>query len=136
MIITLVVIGVVIVGIILMFISKNRNIGWSAREAAEFIGILMIITGIFACIMVTAFATSNAINYELDYQNFLHEKEVLEYRIEHMEDNVTGNEMLYNDIVEFNNELRSEKKWANNPWTNWFNNQDIAAMDYIELDAH
>lgn len=136
MIITLVVISIIIVGIILMFIGKNRKFSWFVREASEFIGMLMIASGILACIMVTAFVTSNAISYDLDYQNFLHEKEVLEYRIEHMEDNITGNEMLYNDIVEFNNELRSEKKWANNPWTNWFNNQDIASMDYIELDTH
>jgi hypothetical protein len=60
---------------------------------------------------------------------------MLEYRIEHMEENITGNEMLYNDIVEFNNTLRNEKKWALNPWTNWFNNQDIASIDYIELDG-
>ena len=59
---------------------------------------------------------------------------MLEYRIEHMEENITGNEMLYNDIVEFNNALRSEKKWANNPWTSWFNNQDIASLDYVEWD--
>jgi hypothetical protein len=59
---------------------------------------------------------------------------MLEYRIEHIEENITGNEMLYNDIVEFNNELRSTKKWANNPWTNWFYNQDIATIDYIEIE--
>jgi hypothetical protein len=53
-----------------------------------------------------------------------------------MEENITGNEMLYNDIVAFNNELRNVKKWANNPWTNWFNNQDIASIDYIELNNH
>jgi hypothetical protein len=50
-----------------------------------------------------------------------------------MEENITGNEMLYNDIVEFNNKLRAEKKWAFNPWTDWFNNKDIASIDYIEL---
>jgi hypothetical protein len=34
----------------------------------------------------------------------LHKREMLEYIIEHMEENMTGNEMLYKDIVEFNNE--------------------------------
>ena len=50
-----------------------------------------------------------------------------------MEENITGNEMLYNDIVEFNNELRSVKKWVSNPWTNWFNNQKVASIDYVEI---
>jgi hypothetical protein len=71
---------------------------------------------------------------ELDYQNTMHEKEMIEYRIEHIEDNITGNEMIYNDIVEFNNKLRFEKKWANNPWTSWFNNKYIASIDYVELN--
>ena len=62
------------------------------------------------------------------------EKEILEYRIDNMKDNIVGNEMLYNDIVEFNNELRNVKKWADSPWTNWFYNQDIATIDYIEID--
>ena len=73
-------------------------------------------------------------NRDIKYQNAVYEKEMLEYRIEHMEENITGNEMLYNDIVEFNNGLRSIKKWANNPFTNWFYNQDIATIDYVELD--
>lgn len=73
-------------------------------------------------------------NRDVDYQSTLHERDMLEYRIEHMKEDVVGNEMLYNDIVEFNNDLRSCKKWANNPWTNWFNNKDIASLDYIELE--
>lgn len=134
MIITLIFIGMVIIGIILCIISKNRKLDWTTRDNLDFIGVTTIIVGIIACLFAGAFIGANAISYDLNYQNVLHEKEVLEYRIEHMEENITGNEMLYNDIVEFNNELRNERKWANNPWTNWFNNKDIASLDYIELD--
>jgi hypothetical protein len=135
MIITLMFIGFIIVGIILLTTSKSDkiNIGWSKRDACEFIGMLLIVMGIVAGLFTCGFAISNAVTYDLNYQNALHEKEMLEYRIEHMEENITGNEMLYNDIVEFNNELRNVKKWANNPWTNWFNNQGVASIDYIEL---
>lgn len=73
------------------------------------------------------------INHDVDYQNKLHEREVLEYRIDHISDNLTSSELIYNDIVEFNNELRKTKKWAASPWTNWFYNQDIASLDYVEL---
>ena len=76
------------------------------------------------------------IDRDVDYQNALHEKEMLEYRIDNMEENIVGNEMLYNDIVEFNNNLREVKKWANNPWVNWFYNQDIATIDFVEIDGH
>lgn len=135
MIITLIFVSMVVIGIILWNVSNNRNfkLSWETREKIEFIGFVLILIGILLLTIFGTLAVCNAVSYDLDYQNFLHEKEMLEYRIEHMEENITGNEMLYNDIVEFNNELRKEKKWANNPWTSWFNNKDIASLDYIEL---
>lgn len=132
MIITLGLIGFIIVGIIL---NKARftKFSWDTREAIEFSGIMLIALGIVGSMFTCAFVIRNVSNHDLDYQNKLHEREMLEYRVEHITENITGNEMLYNDIVDFNNTLRATKKWANNPWTNWFCNQDIAAMDYIEL---
>jgi hypothetical protein len=126
-------IGFIIIGIVLIVISKSNMVSWDAEDTVEFIGILFLVIGILVSIFTCGFAVGNAVTYDLNYQNALHEKEMLEYRIEHMEENITGNEMLYNDIVEFNNELRNVKKWANNPWTNWFNNQGVASIDYIEL---
>lgn len=136
MITTLILIGMIITGIILLNVSDSEKfeLSWKAEEMITFISIALITIGIILLAIFGMMAGCNAVSYDLDYQNFLHEKEMLEYRIEHMEDNITGNEMLYNDIVEFNNELRREKKWANNPWTNWFYNKNIASLDYIELD--
>ena len=136
MILTLISIGIFVIGIILWHIKNSRKfkLSYDARETLENIGFGFILIGIIFMVAFGMVIGINAIFYELDYQNFLHENEMLEYRIEHMEENITGNEMLYNDIVEFNNKLRKEKKWANNQWTNWFNNKDIASLDYIELD--
>lgn len=136
MIITLIFICMIIIGIILLKIkeSKRRELSWEVRDALEYIGMAFVIIGILSSIFAGVFITANAITYDVSYQNILHERDMLEYRIEHMEENITGNEMLYNDIVEFNNELRETKKWANNPWTNWFNNKDVASLDYIELN--
>lgn len=133
MILTLMFIGFIIIGIVLVVISKSNMASWEAEDTVNFIGVLIIVMGIIASLFTCGFAIGNAVTCDLNYQNALHEKEMLEYRIEHMEENITGNEMLYNDIVEFNNGLRNVKKWANNPWTNWFNNQGVASIDYIEL---
>ena len=131
MIIALIGCALIIVGMILIVIdSKCYNIGYRLFVAK----VITTIVGVMTMVFVVGFSLENAINYDVDYQDMLHKKEMLEYRIEHMEENITGNEMPYNDIVEFNNELRNEKKWANSPWTNWFNNQDIASLDYIELE--
>lgn len=95
------------------------------------IGVLIV-----ACILFVTFLClcgNIKINEDIEYQNTYYHRATLEYRLENIEKNNVGNEYLYNDIVEFNNSLRSTKKWANNPWTNWFNNQKIAELDYIEL---
>lgn len=95
--------------------------------------ILLTIFTIFFVVFVGACIAETEINEDIKYESALYEKEVIEYRIDNMSDNMVGNEMLYNDVVEFNNELRRIKKWANNPWVNLFYNQKIASIDYIEI---
>lgn len=136
MIITLIGLGLLVVGIILDIIYKKkyfRNYHTKEKIANFAFGALSIGGIITLCSIF--FVLNNVTTYDVYYQNMLHTKEMLEYRIDHMEENITGNEMLYNDIVEFNNKLRAEKKWALNPWTDWFNNKDIASIDYIELSG-
>ena len=133
MIITLIVFAIVVIGIIFVIIGKKTS-DWIRENWISFVGWVLTITGIVVSLFIAASIISKTNTCELNYQNVMYEKEMLEYRIEHIEENITGNEMLYNDIVEFNNELRNTKKWANSPWTNWFNNQDIASIDYIELN--
>lgn len=91
------------------------------------------IVGIISLIVCSICVFSISINSDLNYENMLAKKEMLEYRLE-KQSNIVGNELLYSEILEFNNDLRSIKKWANNPWTNWFNDQKIANnIDYIKF---
>ena len=42
---------------------------------------------------------------------------------------------VYNDILEYNNEIRYYRKWGrNNFWTGWFNPAPIDELELIELD--
>lgn len=125
------------IGTIMLIIGvrDTYNFSWQTNDVLQNIGIMLTLIGIFAEIICAAGIIGNRIGYDIDYQNTLYEREVLEYRLDHRENDFPGNEMLYNDIVEFNNKLRSQKKWANNPWTNWFNNEKIAALDYIVLSG-
>ena len=133
MIITLITVVLLAVGITL-YIEKKKIEDYYTRNVIDSLAFALTAVGTIMAFFVFGILIGNISTQEVNYQNALYKKEMLEYRIEHMEDNITGNEMLYNDIVEFNNELRSTKKWADNPWTSWFNNQDIATIDYIELD--
>lgn len=125
----------IVVGYIMFAIKNKFNFSWQVDNILENIGIILILIGIFAEIICASGIIINRLGYDIDYQNASYEREVLEYRLDHREDGFPGNEMLYSDIVNFNNKLRSQKKWANNPWTNWFNNEKIAALDYIEFDG-
>lgn len=137
MIITLIGLGLLVLGIILTIIYNKVDFqSWKVRDAIDYAKFAMFFAGIIVTATCLFVIFLNAMTYDTEYQNMLYTRDVLEYRIEHMSENVTGNEMLYNDIVEFNNELRSVKKWANNPWSNWFVNQDVATIDYVELDRN
>lgn len=131
MIITLIAVGIVISAVACLIIADKTY-----SDSAFGMGLALTVIALFAVLFVGAGIIDVQVNGDIYYQNKLHEREMLEYRIELIEENMTGNEMLYNDIIEFNNELRSVKKWANSHWTNWFYNQDIATIDYIELDMH
>lgn len=126
MIITILAILLLCVGILLVNLKSNND--W-----LEFFGIISVFIGVMATFVCIIIISIEQIGKDVKYKNTMYEKEVLEYRIENANDNIVGNEMLYNDIVEFNNSLRSTKKWANNPYVNWFWNDDVAQIDYIEF---
>lgn len=130
MIITLVVVGLLIVGIVLMNYADKHCDSSGVWFAGTMLTALMAI-GIIVC---GYGIIDTQISKDVAYQNAVYEREMLEYRIDNIEEDIVGNELLYNDIVEFNNNLRSVKKWANNPLTNWFYVKDIATIDYIKID--
>lgn len=137
MIITLIGLGLLVVGIILAIIHEKKHFRkYNTKEKIAGLGIGAIFIGGIVTFCSIIFVFINVTNYDVEYQNTLHTREMLEYRIEHYGRKHYWNEMLYNDIVEFNNELRNTKKWALNPWTDWFDNQDVASIDYIELDSN
>lgn len=129
MIITLIAVALIIVGIIGYIVFFKL---WS--DCGFFISVISIILGAIVLLTSLCFIGKAQINKDIKYENKLYEREVLVYRIENEDAHTTGNELLYRDIVDFNNGLRATKKWANNPWTSWFFNEDIATIDYIEID--
>lgn len=133
MIITLITIGIII-GAVVCWVVNDRV--YFAPDWIILLGVLLTAFGVFGSIIVGTFIIGTQINRDVKCQNTLYEKEVLEYRIEEADKNIVGNELLYGDIVEFNNDLRTIKKWANNPWTNWFFNEDIATIDYVEINGN
>lgn len=124
MLIVILSIVLLILGIVLILVGYNKDKDYSSI----IVGIFTVISGIAFIIIMCCIQ----IPKERKYQEALYEKEVIEYRIEHQDDNIVGNELLYNDIVEFNNMLRKSKLYSNNIWINWFANDKIAKIEYID----
>lgn len=123
MIITILCAVVIIVGIILF-----------KKTDYDFAGFMLLVFSGIAAFFMVIWMLGVQVNKDIDYQSALYQKEMIEYRIDHADENIVGNELLYNEIVEYNNDLRFIKKWSGSYWTNWFFNEDIATIDYIELD--
>ena len=134
MIITLIFIGIFVAGIVLAIIGNSSKISYNAQDTITGIGIVCLVLGGVIGMITGGISIGTVINADLDYENTIYERDVLEYRLEQLDENMTGNELLYNDIVEFNNNLRYTKEWADSPWTSWFFNQKIVDIEYIELD--
>lgn len=121
-------IALILIGVWLLVLYNRYHGDWF-----EIIGCFIIVVGVFSLIVCSGYIFSIHMGRDLKCENMLAKKEMLEYRLE-KQSNIVGNELLYSEILEFNNDLRSIKKWANNPWTNWFNDQKIANnIDYIKF---
>lgn len=132
MIITLIALICFIVGIIL-FVVDNKFAITPYGSLSSF-GLFLLVFGIVILLSCGGMILDMNIGKDIDYQNMLEKRELIEYRIEDKDRNFVSDGKLYNDIVEFNNSLRKVKKGANSSWTNWFYNDDIATIDYIEVE--
>lgn len=132
MIIILIALICFIVGIILIVIDNKFAI--IPYDSLSVFGLYLSAFSIVILSFCGAMIFDMNAGKDIDYQNMLEKRELIEYRIEDKGRNFVSDGKLYNDIVEFNNSLRKVKKGANSSWTNWFYNDDIATIDYIEVE--
>lgn len=131
MIITLIALICLIVGIILFVIDDKFAITY---DLLSMFGLFLFAFGIIVFLSCGIMILDVNVTKDIDYQNMLEKRELIEYRIEDKGRNFVSDGKLYNDIVKFNNSLRKVKEGANSSWTNWFYNDDIATIDYIEVE--
>lgn len=132
--ITITSIVLLITGIILLVVSENTHFDWSNAWYGV-LGLFMTVLSVFGVIISVVFSLVAQIPKQKDYETALYERQVIEYRLENKSENVVGNELLYQDIVDYNNGLRSHKRYSDNFWLNWFYNDKIATIEYIEIEG-
>lgn len=131
MIICVILIAIVVTSWLVCKFSKKYDYG---EDDALGFTILTFLLSIPLCICITI-ALSVQVYKDRDYEEMVYEKSVLELRLNNKDDNLVGNEFLYADIIDFNNKLRYERRYADNFWIGIFHNDKIATIEYIEIEG-
>lgn len=122
MIITILTFVLLVICIVLIYLDNEY---WDTEWVASIGAILGFISLITLVATITKILIVQ-IPRNLDYERTQYERTQLIVEYE------KGNEYAYDSIIEFDKQLLSIKKWANNPFTNWFYNQKIAnEVDFI-----
>ena len=119
-------------GVLASTLYVNNFDGFWNHPVWSVLGALLSLLGVIGLFASAVFGLRVLINKDVDYQAALNERETLMYRLEHKEENLVGNEMLYSEITDFNNSLLITKKWVDSPWIGCFVNEKIAGLDYIQ----
>lgn len=138
MIITLICLGLVLLPIILLVLVWAFDM-WKLENAFLVSAAAWTIT--IPCLLIcSCLALKANFNADIKYENKMFERAAI---VQTYEDLVHDDEVFtintngeyYKQVVEFNNSLRTAKKWAGNPWVNWFVVDELAEIDYIDLEA-
>lgn len=126
MIITIICAICLIASIVLLYLDDN----YCANDIIGIIGFVLLIIGVIGlCICLIMIITTH-VNVEAQLQTLQNTRDMLVYRLEHINELPAGNEMLYSEITEFNNQLYRNIINSQNPWINWFYN---SALNNIPL---
>ena len=123
---------VLVVSVVAMVVSYKLSFK-HYTDNIMFASIITTMISFFALLIMGVLAVSQAVENEPEYQSALMQRQSLEYRLS--QDDLKGNELLYQDINEFNTMLQEEKYYASNLWVNVFYNWKIAELDYIDYTS-
>ena len=112
--------GVLLILTLLLIVSI---ILWKAGDCdiKEFLGMIETVACIFAIGIIGISCIIENTTAPKIYADMAQEREAIEYRLDRLEDdsNFTVNGGVYNDLVEYNNKLRSYKLYTHNFWIGW-----------------
>lgn len=137
MIITLIALGMLIIGITLIILNEKTDIFDRFYDGIEILGGSFIIFGSVFSISFILVILLKGVGEDRDIEQNRMKYESLQRRIEvvNSEYEDASRSDLIKDINEWNEEVYDKKYWVKNPWTNWFFNQKIAdELEYIDFE--
>ena len=112
-------------------------IGMKKYNDLDMAGILITTIYVFAFLICLIIIVVNQTTAELQCGKLQERKNAIEYRLEQIDtndQNIMINGGIYDDIVEYNNDVRKYKTFRHSFWTNWFVSKGLDEFDYIEYD--
>lgn len=137
MIITLIALGMLIIGITLVILNEKTDIFGRFYDGIEILGGSFIIFGSIFSISFILVILLKGVGEDRDIEQNRMKYESLQRRIEvvNSEYEDASRSDLIKDINEWNEKVYDKKYWAKNPWTNWFINQKIVdELEYINFE--
>lgn len=137
MIITLIALGMLIIGITLVILNEKTDIFGRFYDGIEILGGSFIIFGSIFSISFILVILLKGVGEDRDIEQNRMKYESLQRRIEvvNSEYEDASRSDLIKDINEWNEKVYDKKYWAKNPWTNWFFNQKIVdELEYIDFE--
>ena len=129
MILTILFAGMLILGLILIYIFRYDDLEL-AGILLTFFGGLFLGASLVAIILAHAMTNNTIQKNKLQYDGLCKRYEIVKSEYE----DVSKSDVIA-DITAWNTEVYNTKYWTENPWTNWFNPKDIADnLEYIPLE--
>lgn len=126
-----------IIGITLFILAfvfnKLYNVYDYDVEIFEGLSIISFIISItIIAVTATLFVLSNSYAEKAEVQKFKDQHDAYVALLEENKD-ITVQNQLYKDIVEYNTTLRKKKHYSKSLWTNWFFSDGWNELEYIDL---
>lgn len=139
MILTLIFIGFVILGIILLIIYNKCDISFDAETNLEMGYLMCLITGLLGsviCISIIGITHSRTYESKAIYSNAMR-RECIMKQIECINSDYedVSKATVIENVYNWNKDVYKCSYYASNPWTSWFyNKNEIQALEYIDLN--
>lgn len=137
MILTLIALGILIIGITLVILNEKTYIFGRFYDEIEILSVLFIILGAVSSMMCIGIILFKGVGENRVIEQNRMKYESLQRRIEvvNSEYEDASRSDLIKDINEWNEKVYDKKYWAKSLWTNWFINQKIVdELEYIDFE--
>ena len=138
MILTLIFVGLIVLGIILMVLYYNDVFPYSVDDLMLSFGFIVLLIGMLGGIIVATFLIGGHCAVNKQIYNAKMEREAIVKQIEcvdGMDNESVSKTTVISNVYKWNKKVYSAQYWSENPWTSWFWDKDyVNSLEYIDME--